>query len=379
MHVARIETHGDRDLTLTRVVTDDGAEGWGELAAGNADIAAAVLHRQVAPHVLGSDPHDTDAITDRVLEREHKFPGAYVCRALAGVDTALWDLLGRRAGRSVCAMLGAAPRPFPVYAASMRRDIAPEAEAERLAEMVAAKGFGAVKIRIGAALGRDIDEWPGRTEAIVPAVRRAVGDATGLMVDANGGYTPDTAIRVGRVLEAHGVSHFEEPCPDWEPAATKRVRDALDLAVAGGEAEVSLPGWRTVIQDRVVDVVQPDVCRVGGLTRALRVARMAGEADLPCVPHSANLTLVTIFALHMMGAIANPGPHVEYSIESHAEAPFGPAPFEPALTVDNGHVAIPDGPGWGVTINPDWLDRVAARVSRIDHGRGPTRERRRAT
>jgi L-alanine-DL-glutamate epimerase-like enolase superfamily enzyme len=364
MRIARIETHSTPDVALARVVDDDGAEGWGQLAPYNADIAATVLHRQVAPHVLGADPRDIAALTDRVLVREHKFPGAYVCRALAGVDTALWDLAGKRAGTSVCELLGGRPRPFPVYGASMRRDITPEAEAERLAALVREQGFGAVKFRVGAVNGTDVDEWPGRTEAIVPAVREAVGDGVALLVDANGGYTPDTAIEIGRMLQDHGVVHFEEPCRYWDLDGTRRVTEALDLDVAGGEQDVAMPIWDWLIGRRVVDVVQPDICYIGGLTRSLRVARMAADAGLPCTPHSANLTLVTVFSLHMMGAIANAGPYVEYSIEPDSYYPFQAGLFEPALTVTDGRVAIPDGPGWGVTINPDWLARAECRVSR---------------
>jgi len=319
-----------------------------------------VLHRQVAPLALGQDPLDTRALGVRVIEGTYKFPGSYVCRALCGLDTALWDLRGKIAGRSVCSLLGGTPRPFRVYGSSMRRDITPEAEAERLASLKATHGFGAFKVRVGSVAGHDRDEWPGRTETLVPTVRRAIGDDVTLLVDGNSCYTPRRAIEVGRMLEANGVGHFEEPCPYWELEWTAEVARTLSVPVAGGEQDYDLSQWRRITWMHAVDIAQPDVCYVGGLTRALEVARMAERAGMVCVPHSANVSMVTVFTLHMMGAIANAGRHVEFSIEP---APWAEGLYEPALQVVDGAVMIPSGLGWGVTINPDWLRASVVQVS----------------
>jgi L-alanine-DL-glutamate epimerase-like enolase superfamily enzyme len=245
----------------------------------------------------------------------------------------------------------------------MRRDIAPEDEARRLADLRERDGFTAFKIRVGKECGHDEDEWPGRTEAVVPAVRAAVGADARLMVDANSCYTPGRAIEVGRFLEQHGVVHFEEPCPYWEPEWTAEVTRALDLDVAGGEQDCMLPTWRRMIELRAVDIVQPDVCYVGGFTRALAVAAMAAEAGLPCVPHSANLSLVTVFALHLLAAVPNAGPYLEYSIEGLDYYPWQDGLFTPALEVVDGRVAAPAGPGWGVEVSPEWLARAAHRAT----------------
>jgi L-alanine-DL-glutamate epimerase-like enolase superfamily enzyme len=366
MRITSIETFGNEFVCLVRVRTDEGAEGWGQVAPYNADITARVLHRQIAPHALGEDACDIEGLIDRIPEKEHKFPGSYICRALAGLDTALWDLRGKLLGKSVCELLGGTPRPFPVYASSMRRDITPEDEAERFASLRDTYGFRAFKFRIGKECGRDEDEWPGRTEAVVPAVREALGDDVSLLVDANSCYTPEKAIEVGRLLEDHGVRHFEEPCPYWELEWTAEVARALDLDVAGGEQDWSLPEWRRITGMPAVDVVQPDVCYVGGLTRSLLVARLARDAGLPCVPHSANLSLVTVFALHLAGAIENAGPYVELSIEPTAYYPWQQGLYTPRLTAHDGMVQIPEGPGWGVEINPEWLAAAEHGASAVD-------------
>ena len=214
MRIQRIETYTHGGLCIVRVSTDDGHEGIGQTAPFHADITATVLHRQVAPHVLGEEAADIDRLVDRCVEREYKFPGSYICRAVGGLDTALWDLRGKLAGKSVCALAGGCPRPFPAYGSSMRRDIQPADEGERLACLRDARGFRAFKIRIGKQCGHDEDEWAGRTEALVPAVRTAIGDEVALLVDGNSCYTPARAIAVGALLAEQGVCHFEETMPE---------------------------------------------------------------------------------------------------------------------------------------------------------------------
>jgi L-alanine-DL-glutamate epimerase-like enolase superfamily enzyme len=360
MKVQRIETFTREPIGLLRLRTDDGGEGWGQLSPFSADITALVLHRQVAPLAIGADADDLDALGARVIEGLYKFPGSYVRRALAGIDTALWDLRGKREGKGVCELLGGRPRPVPAYASSMRRDTRPEAEAERVRRLAETEGYRAFKIKIGKVCGHDEDAWPGRTEAVVPAVRRAVGDRAYLMADANSCYTPARAIEVGRLLEDHRFDVFEEPCPYWEVEWTKQVTDALRVDVSGGEQDCFLWQWRRIIAMRAVDIVQPDVCYLGGLSRTLRVARMAAEAGLRCVPHSANRSMVSVFALHLMASIPNAAPFMECSIEP---SKWAEGLFEPALVVCDGALQVPAGPGWGVTINPAWLASAGRRQS----------------
>jgi len=361
--IRSVETFTRPAVSVVRVRTESGAEGWGQISPYNADISATVLHRQIAPHALGADAHDIDGLVDGIIEATYKFPGSYVRRALSGLDTALWDLRGKLEGKSVCELLGGQPRPYPVYGSSMSRDITPEDEAERLVRLRDAFGYGAFKVRIGSVCGHDQDQWPGRTEALIPAVRQAIGNDVSLLVDANSCYTPVKAIQVGQMLYDYGVCHLEEPCPYWELEWTAQVTAALDVPVAGGEQDFWLPLWRRIVELPAVDIVQPDVCYIGGLTRALRVARMAFDAGLPCVPHSANLSLVTVFSLHMMGAIANAGSYVEFSIE---DTPWAEGIYQPALEVRNGEVQIPDQPGWGVEIDSRWLSSAQYQISEVD-------------
>ena len=366
MKIARLETWHDPFVCFVRVTTDTGASGWGQTSTYNADITATVFHRQVAPWALGAGALDIEALVDRIEEREHKFPGSYRCRALAGLDTALWDLRGRLENKPVVELLGGRSKRLRAYASSMRRDIRPADEAARLLRLRDELGFDAFKWRVGAECGRDVDEWPGRTEAIVPTVARALGDTATKLVDANSGFSVPRAIEVGHLLEAEGITHYEEPCPYWKLADTKAVADALTLDVTGGEQDWDLATWERMIEMRAVDVVQPDVMYMGGLTRTLKVASLAAAAGLPCTPHSANLSLVTLCTMHLLSAIPNAGKYLELSIEDADYYPWQQGLFvNDPYQVRDGQVTLPSAPGWGVEVNPAWLERAAYRLSSL--------------
>ena len=196
MIIKSIETFSTEYVGFVRVTTDSGARGWGQVSTYNADITSLVVHRQIAPWALGADALDIDTLVDLIPEREHKFPGSYLRRAMAGFDTAVWDLRGKVAGKSVAALLGGSPGPLRAYASSMRRDITPAAEALRFKKLRDDQGFDAFKFRVGAEVGRDRDEWPGRTEEIIPLIRRELGPEVDLLADANSCFSPRRAIEV---------------------------------------------------------------------------------------------------------------------------------------------------------------------------------------
>lgn len=370
MKIKSIETFSTEFVGFVRVTMDSGETGWGQVSTYNSDITSTVLHRQVAPWALGRDiagVADLDDLGDRITEHEHKFPGSYLRRAIGGVDTAIWDLEAKRQGKPVCALIGGTPGPLRAYASSMKRDITPADEGDRLARLRDRYGFDAFKIRVGAECGRDVDEWPGRSEAIVPAVRGALGEDVTILADANSGFSPKRAIEVGRLLEDHGYGHFEEPCPYWELEQTREVAEALDIDVSGGEQDCDLPTWGRMIDMRAVDIIQPDVCYLGGLSRTLRVAKMGAEAGLPCTPHCANLSLVTLFTMHLLRAIPNAGKYLEFSIEGPEYYPWQQALFtHDPYRIEDGQATVTDAPGWGIEIAPDWLARSQYAVSTTD-------------
>ncbi len=368
MKIAKLETFTNQYVGFVRVTADTGDTGWGQVSTYHSDITCQVFHRQVAPYALGQDAADFDDLLDRITEREHKFPGSYLRRAMAGLDTALWDLRGRVEGKPVASLIGGSPGTIRAYASSMKRDITPEDEAARFLKLRDTCGFDAFKWRVGAECGRDQDEWPGRTEAVIPVVSKALGDGIDKLVDGNSCYSPARAIEVGRLLEDNGIGHFEEPCPYWEPEQTRQVKEALSIDVAGGEQDCDLSWWRHTIGLRCVDIVQPDVMYMGGINRTLRVAKMAADAGLPCTPHAANLSLVTLCTMHLLRAIPNAGKYLEFSIEGEDYYPWQQNLFvEDPYTIKDGQATVTDAPGWGVEINPDWLDKASYLVSETGH------------
>jgi L-alanine-DL-glutamate epimerase-like enolase superfamily enzyme len=367
MKIARVESYLKNDIPVCRITTDTGDSGTGQCSTYGGAITVKVLHEMLAPIVLGEDPLMIEAIAEKVIDRTMKYPGSFVCRALSGVDTALWDLKGRLFGQPVAKLLGGPVRdPVPMYASSMRRDISPEDEAERLSKLVREQGFHAVKIRIGtgphAMMGSDGDMYPGRTEALVETVRRVLGDSVRINVDANSTYSAHMAIRVGRVLEEFGVWHFEEPCPYPDIESTREAADALDVFVAGGEQDNSIPQFRRMAAMRAVDIVQPDILYLGGICRTVRVAMLAHESGLACTPHAANRAMVQLFTLHLAAAMPNCGYEHEWSIEP---TPWVEGLLETPLEIEDGAVKVPDGPGWGVEVSAQWLKDAEVRVSEL--------------
>ena len=364
MIIKSIETFSNQSVGFVRVINDDGISGWGQVSTYNSDITCQILHRQVAHWILGKDITDLDDKLDLISEREHKFPGSYLRRAMAGFDTDVWDLRGKIADKPVTSLLGGSPGKVRAYASSMKRDIKPREEAERLKKLRDELGFDAFKVRAGAEVGRGKDEWPGRTEEIIPTMRRELGDDMDLLIDANSCYRPKQAIEIGKILEDNGFCHFEEPCPYWNFEETKQVTDTLDIDVTGGEQDCELSTWQHMIDMRVVDIVQPDILYLGGICRTLRVCKIAEAAGIPVTPHCANLSLVTLFTMHLLRAIPNAGKYLEFSIEGADYYPWQEGLFiESPYKIQNGHAYVSDKPGWGVDIDPEWLAKSTYQIS----------------
>ena len=164
MKIKKIESFSNNFVGFVKVTVEDGSFGWGQVSTYHSDITTKILHRQVAPWFINQDFRELDDLLDIVTEREHKFPGSYLRRAMAGVDTAIWDLKGKLKEKSVAELLGGSPGKIRTYASSMKRDIAPIEEAQRLKLLRDTMGFDAFKVRAGAEVGRNQDEWLGRTE-----------------------------------------------------------------------------------------------------------------------------------------------------------------------------------------------------------------------
>ena len=362
MKIIKLETFAIPQVGLVKITLEDVSTGWGQIASFEAaDIVAEIIHRQIAPCLLGVEFESIQAVLQKITDRTMKFHGSHISRGMSAVETALMDALAKANGQLVTDMIGGNTTPIPVYGSSMSRTITPAKEGERLKRLKEEFGYKAFKIRVGKDCGHDQDEWPGRTEELIPLVRRMLGSETVIHADANSCYSPKKAIEVGSMLEANGYGHFEEPCPFWMLDWTGEVASKLNIPVAGGEQDHAQSTWTTMIRDHVVDIVQPDICYCGGISVALKIAQLAHENGLLCVPHCANHSLVTIFTMHLWNALPNKGPFMEYSIED--QSMYAGMYLNPPRLEDGKLHFVSEGYGWGVQINPQWLDKAVHRAS----------------
>jgi L-alanine-DL-glutamate epimerase-like enolase superfamily enzyme len=367
MKIKKLETFTKPYVSFVKTTLDDGSQGLGQMSTYHADITAQIFHKQVAPWVLDKSWEDFNDIANLVLEKEHKFPGSYVLRAIAGLDTSLWDLKGKLENKPVTELIGGNTGSLKVYGSSMKRDISAMDEANRFKKLFQEKGIDAFKFRIGAECGRGLDEWDGRTEDIVKTINKSLDSCVIKLVDANSCFSSSQAIEIGKLLEDNNVTHFEEPCPYWEPEETKKVTQALAIDVTGGEQDCDMRIWNDMVKNRIVNIFQPDVMYLGGLTRTLQVAKIIEEGGYICTPHAANLSLVTMCTMHLLKAIPNAGPYLELSIEGEDYYPWQQNLFlDNPFKVENGCVNVSDKPGWGIIINPDWLDSSEYQVSEVN-------------
>jgi L-alanine-DL-glutamate epimerase-like enolase superfamily enzyme len=200
-----------------------------------------------------------------------------------------------------------------------------------------------VKYRVGGRMSRNEDASPGRTDNLIPLSRKALGDDVAIHADANSSYDASHAIPVGRMLEDIGALYFEEPCPFDDFDDTKRVTDALEIPIALGEQEFSHARFRSMIRNRVADIVQPDLFYYGGLIRSIRVARMAQVHKLPTTVHLSG-GFGFVYSLHFASCVPEIGPWQEYKkgVETYGKW------FDPPLRIADGALSVPTGPGVGI-------------------------------
>jgi len=341
---------------LVKIETDAGIAGWGECSPMNSEVVAAHVRHSLAEHVVGEDPFDVEKLVEKMFVGTYKIAGQTQAMAASGIEIACRDIMGKALGVPVYRLLGGAYRQsIPMYASSMRRDISPGDEAERLARLVGEKGFKAVKVRVGRTYGFDGDAAPGRSVAVVREVRKRLGDDIAVMADGNSCFTPPRAIELGRKLQEFNLFHFEEPCPYTNIDATARVARALDVPIAGGEQDWDLVRFREMLEREAVDIVQPDLIKAGGFTVLGKVAALAEAFGAVCTPHQTQ-PLGTIANLHFAAATPVVRYWQEYNIEPH---PVGEKIFKNPVPLVDGCMAVPEGPGLGVEIDEEMVRRLA--------------------
>ncbi|WP_373496548.1 mandelate racemase/muconate lactonizing enzyme family protein, partial [Aquiflexum sp.] len=339
---------------IVRVRSTDGAEGYAISNEGRMPNLWPFFIQQVAPYFKGKDARDLDFLVDDCLNynSNYKYMSMAALLPIASAEFAILELLGQISGKSAGELMGEVIRPeIDVYTANNYRGKSAEESVERIVAIHKEENSKAVKFKLGGRMGLP-EEPPGRSEKLIPMLRKALGDEVVIYADANGSYEVEEAIKIGRLLEEINVAFFEEPCPfDWI-WETKAIGDALAVPIAGGEQESSMRRFRWMVANDGLQVFQPDLFYFGGFIRSIKVARMAEFVNKPCTPHMSGWGLGSLYMLHYASIVPNAGAHQEYKGVSHD------IPFESSagsLEAREGKVAVPKGPGFGVSLDPNWI------------------------
>jgi L-alanine-DL-glutamate epimerase-like enolase superfamily enzyme len=315
-----------------------------------------IVLKDIIPVFVNQDARKLESLLWDVYRHNsnYKLQGIALWAGVMAMESALLELMGQTVQRPIADFFGGKRKSdIAVYYASGVRGNRPEEEIANLQRLVAGSGVKAIKFRLGGRMNKNVDSLPGRTEALIPLVRKTFGDSMTLYADANSSYDAKEAIRIGRIMEAHNYGFYEEPCEFDDVWSTKEVADALTIPVAGGEQEYSMHRWRWAIEHRGLDIVQPDLHYGGGFIRATQVARMAAAAGMQVVPHMSGGGLGYMDVVHFASFTPNIGPFMEF--KGNTDLPVECK--SSSLKVENGIVRCPEGPGFGVTVDPAYVKR----------------------
>ena len=341
---------GSRNWLFVKVMTDEGVYGVGECSGWPRVIETAVKDFETI--LIGDDPAHIDRLWQKMLTAcmGHGMVGTVGGGAMTGIEMALWDIKGKVLGQPVWNLLGGRFRDrIRVYGHARN-----PGRADQLLEL----GYTGIKLPM-AGQG-DIDR--------VYMMREHVGPDVDLMLDAHGPswMTTQDAIAFGRELEAADLLFYEDPVAPENLDALARVRDSVDIPIAAGERVSNIWGMLPYIERDLVDVIQPDTGRAGGISQMRKMAAMAESHFITVAPHSGSLGPVAEYAaLHVMATIPNPLmlERLEFDWEGRDEV------ITPALKVIDGHIAVPDSPGLGVDIVEEEIAKHPSRLNvRNDEG-----------
>jgi galactonate dehydratase len=322
---------GSRNWLFVRILTDEGIHGVGECSGWPRVIETAV--KDLAPLLIGEDPAHIDRLWHKLLASMmgHGMLGTVGGGALTGIEMALWDIKGKALGQPVWNLLGGKFRD--------RVRVYGHAHDTAKADRLLALGYTGIKVGFTGTVDLDL----------VASIRDHMGPKVDLMVDAHGPswMTTQDAIAVGRELESLDLLFYEDPVAPEDLDALARVRDAINVPLAAGERVSTIWGIQPYIERGLVDVIQPDTGRAGGITQMRKMAAMAEGHYITLAPHSGSLGPVAEFAaLHVMATIPNALmlERLEFDWEGRDDV------ITPALKVVDGHMKVPDAPGLGVDI-----------------------------
>jgi len=342
-----------RNLTFVQVLTDDGLEGVGEVRMVNhTDALLGYLVEAVPHHVLGHDPANIEDLVQRMYRNDYERGGEVAMSAIAAVEMACWDIVGKALGKPVYQLLGGAVRDrIKAYANGWYTVERTPDEFHHAATRVIDKGYRALKLDpFGAGYYELERAEKSMAIALVEAVRDAVGPDTDILVEMHGRFNPATAIEMARALEPFHPAWIEEPTPPENLAALKKVAEKVSIPVATGERLHTRYEYRTLFELQAADIIQPDITQMGGLLETKKLAAWAEMYYVLVAPHNVGGPVSTAAALHFAACTPN------FKIQEHFND-FTDAWVKDAASgnpeVVDGYFTLPQGPGLGVKLNLD--------------------------
>lgn len=351
-----------RTATLVKLVAGDGTIGWGEAFAPPRTVAT-LVEEMFADEIVGLSPWDANRLADEVYTGEiggyHFGREAFVQSALTGIEVALWDLRGKHLGKPVRDILsGESRETVTPYASTMYITEWEQDPAEPVNAAVE-EGFTAAKLKIGRGVDDDIYR--------VETARNILGDDADIMVDYNGNYTPTQALRSIRALEEYDLTWVEEPVPPENLNGYREIGDKTDVPLAAGEAHFGRFEFTELIQNGIVDIVQPNLGRCGGFSEAQYIARLATTENVLVRPHVWNSGIGVAAALQFLATVPSYPHSTDASPETvlfefdRSENPLRHELLEEPFDPTGGTIAVPDAPGLGIAV-----DEAAVEEYRID-------------
>ncbi len=354
--VQLVQSDCGRKWTHVWVHTDEGLSGVGEATYSHKELVVAKMVEELKPFILGRDPFAIEDIYQDLFnggKTGYRTGGIIFTSAISGIDQALWDLKGKALDTPVCALLGGTrSSKIPVYSHFSGRDTqSMVADAQRMV----AEGFNAIKssITMFESAGPRISHQQLRTiDERYDALRLALGNDIELMDDPHGIFNPTAALEVARLLEPYRLLFFEEPTIPGDPRGYARVREGTSTAIAGSERLTSKNRFNDYFRVGAVDIAQPDIVYIGGITEMKKVCALAEAYQVSIAPHNTKGPVGIMAAAHVMAAIPNP---LIQEILAPSRVPWRNDVLKNPLTIEDGMLLVPDRPGLGVEFDDDSL------------------------
>ena len=354
MKITRLETFlthaGLRNYLFLRLTTDTGLTGVGEASLEWQERAVqCLLQDWVEERILGVDPFNVEWVIGDLIRDQYQ-GGPTILTAISGVEIAMWDLIGKACHQPVYKLLGGRSRErLPAYANGWYGGASTPDDYAEKARQVVARGYSAMKFDpFGTAWKEMSEQGMHEAEAIVSAVRQAVGDKVELMIEVHGRLSVECAVEMGQRLAAYRPAWFEEPVTPWSLDLLKEVKQRLSIPIAAGERVYMLEDFSRLAALRACDVVQPDLAHCGGLSIGKKIAALVQPQDMLLAPHCSIGPIALCAAIHFGWST----PHVLFQENfGDFDIPWRRDYVNGWNPCHNGEYELPDKPGLGIELN----------------------------